>query len=520
MASSPQAAELEPERSAAAAGRFSSPFGHTSLSSSDLPSSLDEDSPEDGASVDDASPEAARDPRLLAAQTAQLMLAASSPSVFPFPVLSADAEQSLRDRGRRPREQEGRREHRAAERQGGEGLSKERRSHGERFDTSGRRTAAEEAGSLPLCTSRDCVVKGPAPMGLAEAGESLIASAAAGFDSLLASSTLPLRPTPEQEEARRTLHASRMGMLLAGDREQDPGRSLRLRSSAGVPGEDVPRRREASGECETNSARSLHADALQKAPDALSADFPQPRGDNLDSITVRPFRSEDAEAVKQLCYRHFRSLTLPSVCFWICHHSIDLLALFVIALCFISFSQVLLAGLLFFGYLLLRGVWEFEMYIRRDCQDLSDVSQSYMRGKASGFWVAERVQRDPRNPERTTRRLAGCIGLAPLQNDNKTAQLVRLVVDRSLRRQHIGSLLLNTFINYAMQQHYSVVRLYTNNLNNDSIRFAKTKGFELQQVVRRGLMRGDLLKWQKKLEAPGVTQRKSRAFNLPSSILD
>ncbi|KFH07086.1 acetyltransferase, GNAT family protein, partial [Toxoplasma gondii MAS] len=30
----------------------------------------------------------------------------------------------------------------------------------------------------------------------------------------------------------------------------------------------------------------------------------------------------------------------------------------------------------------------------------------------------------------------------------------------------------------------------------------------------------DLLKWQKKLEAPGVTQRRSRAFNLPSSILD
>ncbi|KFG28468.1 acetyltransferase, GNAT family protein [Toxoplasma gondii p89] len=519
MASSPKAAELEPEQSAAATGRFSSPWGHTSLSSSDLPSSLDEDSPEDGASVDDASPEAARDPRLLAAQTAQLMLAASSPSVFPFPVLSADAEQSLRDRGRSPREQEGRQEHREADRQGGGSLSKERRSHGESFDTPGRRTAAEEAGRLPLCASRDCVVKGPAPMGLAEAGESLIASAAAGFDSLLASSTLPLRPSLEQEEARRTLHASRMGMLLAGDRE-DPGRSLRLRSSAGLPRDDVPRSGEASGEGATNSARSLHADALQKAPDALSANFPRPRGDSPDSITVRPFRSEDAEAVKQLCYRHFRSLTLPSVCFWICHHSIDLLALFVIALCFISLSQVLLAGLLFFGYLLLRGVWEFEMYIRRDCQDLGDVSQSYMSSKASGFWVAERVQRDPRNPERTTRRLAGCIGLAPLQNDNKTAQLVRLVVDRSLRRQHIGSLLLNTFINYAVQQHYSVVRLYTNNLNNDSIRFAKTKGFELQQVVRRGLMRGDLLKWQKKLEAPGVTQRRSRAFNLPSSILD
>ncbi|PHJ19805.1 gnat family protein [Cystoisospora suis] len=244
------------------------------------------------------------------------------------------------------------------------------------------------------------------------------------------------------------------------------------------------------------------------------------RGNGQDNITVRPYRSADAEAVRRLCHRHFRSLTLPSVFFWICHHSFDLLALLIISLFFAPLQRVMLGGLMFFGYLLLRGVWEFEMYIRHDCPDLNNIKESYMRTKASGFWVAERTEVDSERSGIVKKRIVGCIGLAPLQNDNKTAQLVRLVVDRSLRRQHIGTLLLNTFINYAVQQHYTIVRLYTNNLNNDSIRFAKTKGFELQQVVRRGLMRGDLLKWQKKLEAPGVTQKKTRVSSLPSSVLD
>lgn len=127
-----------------------------------------------------------------------------------------------------------------------------------------------------------------------------------------------------------------------------------------------------------------------------------------DNITVRPYRSADAEAVKKLCHRHFRSLTLPSVFFWICHHSFDLLALFVIALFFAPLQRVLLGGLMFFGYLLLRGVWEFEMYIRHDCPDLNNIKESYMRNRASGFWVAERTEGDSR----------GCSGVTQVGNQS------------------------------------------------------------------------------------------------------
>lgn len=39
-------------------------------------------------------------------------------------------------------------------------------------------------------------------------------------------------------------------------------------------------------------------------------------------------------------------------------------------------------------------------------------------------------------------------------------------------------------------------------------------------LSRVTLFSGDLLKWQKKLEAPGVTQKKTRVSSLPSSVLD
>ncbi|CBZ51329.1 putative acetyltransferase domain-containing protein [Neospora caninum Liverpool] len=487
------AASSAPAERAAPGERDASPGGHTSLSSSDLPSSPDDDFPGEDGAADEASPDAARDPRLLAAQTAQMMLnadAALAAASFPAALGEKSAEDS-------------------------QGRERARDQLAEAGSRNLRRAAAEEAEILPLCTTGDCSAKRARSFSLA--GESLFASAAAGFDSLLGSSTF--LPLPKKEETQRHARADEL-LASAGTSVES---SLRFRGShaegpnSAEGGGAAPET--LSGENFPRAVDSLRPGLGAARQETASPEFPS-RGPCREAITVRPFRSEDAEAVKRLCYRHFRSLTVHSVCFWVCHHSIDLLALFVIALLFIPFSRVLLAGVLFFVYLLLRGVWEFEMYIRRDCQDLNNIQQSYMKSKASGFWVAERLERDPQKPERVSRRLAGCIGLAPLQNDNKTAQLVRLVVDRSFRRQHIGSLLLNTFISYALQQHYSVVRLYTNNLNSDSIRFAKTKGFELQQVVRRGLMRGDLLKWQKKLEAPGVTQRKTRTFNLPSSVLD
>ncbi|CAA9986874.1 N-acetyltransferase, putative [Plasmodium knowlesi strain H] len=95
------------------------------------------------------------------------------------------------------------------------------------------------------------------------------------------------------------------------------------------------------------------------------------------------------------------------------------------------------------------------------------------------------------------RKIVGCVGIVPFKGDNSIAQLVRMVVKKDNRRMRIGSRLLTQLENFAHEQNYQELKVFTNNLNTDSLYFVKQNGFNLSQIVRRGLMRGDLLIWSK-----------------------
>ncbi|CRH03781.1 N-acetyltransferase, putative [Plasmodium relictum] len=95
------------------------------------------------------------------------------------------------------------------------------------------------------------------------------------------------------------------------------------------------------------------------------------------------------------------------------------------------------------------------------------------------------------------RKIVGCVGIVPFKGDNSIAQLVRMVVKKDNRRMRIGSRLLIQLENFAHEQNYQELKVFTNNLNTDSLYFVKQNGFNLSQIVRRGLMRGDLLIWSK-----------------------
>ncbi|GAW82866.1 N-acetyltransferase [Plasmodium gonderi] len=96
-----------------------------------------------------------------------------------------------------------------------------------------------------------------------------------------------------------------------------------------------------------------------------------------------------------------------------------------------------------------------------------------------------------------TKKIVGCVGIVPFKGDNSIAQLVRMVVKKDNRRMRIGSRLLTQLENFAHEQNYQELKVFTNNLNTDSLYFVKQNGFNLSQIVRRGLMRGDLLIWSK-----------------------
>ncbi|GBE58778.1 GNAT family protein [Babesia ovata] len=98
--------------------------------------------------------------------------------------------------------------------------------------------------------------------------------------------------------------------------------------------------------------------------------------------------------------------------------------------------------------------------------------------------------------------ILGCVGITPYRNKSTVAQMVRLVVSKKCRNMKVGSKLLNHLENFAVGFGYTEIRVYTNNLNTAYLQFLKQNGFVIQQIVRRGFMRGDLIIWNKTLSQP------------------
>eukprot|EP01070_Trichotokara_eunicae_P003874 Trichotokara_eunicae@DN3621_c0_g1_i4.p1 len=93
---------------------------------------------------------------------------------------------------------------------------------------------------------------------------------------------------------------------------------------------------------------------------------------------------------------------------------------------------------------------------------------------------------------------------------------MRLVVSQKYRRHRIGSRLLIQLEQHAVERGYEEVRMYTNNLNTTHIKFIRQHGYDMVNLVTRGLMRGDLIQWKKclSLENGDVqTRRNSVVLN-------
>ncbi|CDR96775.1 acetyltransferase, GNAT family protein, putative [Babesia bigemina] len=112
------------------------------------------------------------------------------------------------------------------------------------------------------------------------------------------------------------------------------------------------------------------------------------------------------------------------------------------------------------------------------------------------------VLKDVLMPNCKENEILGCVGITPYRNKSTVAQMVRLVVSKKCRNMKVGSKLLNHLETFAMDFGYTEIRVYTNNLNTAYLQFLKQNGFVIQQIVRRGFMRGDLIIWNKTLSQP------------------
>ncbi|AFZ81535.1 acetyltransferase, GNAT family domain-containing protein [Theileria equi strain WA] len=285
---------------------------------------------------------------------------------------------------------------------------------------------------------------------------------------------------------------------------------------------------------------------------------------NNPSILIREITVDDSKNVCKLLFDHFRSLTIPAIVYWMVQHIHDIIAIVVINSFLLPFRNLVYFCLLFLVYLFVRARYEIENHIKHCCPDLVDVYKTYRTTKASNFWVAyftDKIANTPSIGSQTSsitpsgqvsiqsmpsispgdvrstniaeqtltpthsisensspngnkvpkddiiidkkcknNEILGCIGITPYRNRSNIAQMVRLVVSKKCRNMKVGTRLLNHLEQHALDSGYTEIRVFTNNLNTAYLHFLKQNGFEIIQIVRRGLMRGDLIIWNKVLK--------------------
>lgn len=219
------------------------------------------------------------------------------------------------------------------------------------------------------------------------------------------------------------------------------------------------------------------------------------KSESDSGFILREACMEDLPLIKNLMRRHLRSLILPAVFYWLCRHAQDFCSFFAICCCFAPLSRMLLSLSCFLLLLLIRVVLELEQYAAKGCPDLANFEIQYLKAERNRFWVAKK--------RKNGKQIIGCIGLTIHQASPQDGQLVRLVVSPGHRGVGVGSRLLSAALGYAASCRCRSIEVCANSLNASSARFLRNRQFELVQVARRNLMRGDLLRWRLSLDSEG-----------------
>eukprot|EP00915_Cephaloidophora_sp_WS-2016_P002685 GHVH01003628.1.p1 GENE.GHVH01003628.1~~GHVH01003628.1.p1 ORF type:complete len:257 (+),score=26.96 GHVH01003628.1:242-1012(+) len=209
----------------------------------------------------------------------------------------------------------------------------------------------------------------------------------------------------------------------------------------------------------------------------------------FEELSIRRYHKQDREGVLNLCHSHYKSLALPSVQYYCEKHSFEILVLLTMGFIQTTVLNVVGNFVLFGVYLYIRALLELKKYCRTNCSDLENVEAFYLSKPKAEFFVAE-----------LNGKIVACGGIRRSRfHDTKDAQILRLVVDHTVRRQRIGSRVLNTMENFAREEGYERIFLNTSNLTKAHIKFVTINEFSMTACIPRYCMRGDLLKWRKTL---------------------
>ena len=96
--------------------------------------------------------------------------------------------------------------------------------------------------------------------------------------------------------------------------------------------------------------------------------------------------------------------------------------------------------------------------------DLAHIEQSYLRRRGSNFWMAE-----------LEGQVVGCIGA--YRRDEEEVEIRRLAVDRSARRKGVASRLLDEAEEFCRDAGYARTIVWTSNHMSAAIGFLKHRGY-------------------------------------------
>ncbi|XP_014895421.1 probable N-acetyltransferase camello [Poecilia latipinna] len=191
----------------------------------------------------------------------------------------------------------------------------------------------------------------------------------------------------------------------------------------------------------------------------------------MANFKIRKYRDEDSETVKEL-FTSGMNEHLPSSFMHVLKEPLTQMLLMCTFCSLMATSQSFLLPVLAVT-LLLAGVrqmivYMFNGYIDASLKnDLSDISETYLRKNNSCFWVAE-----------SDGQVVGTVACLPAETAPGFLELKRMSVRRSHRGKGIAKALCRTVADFTRERGFSAVILYTSMVATDAQKLYEHMGYK------------------------------------------
>lgn len=191
----------------------------------------------------------------------------------------------------------------------------------------------------------------------------------------------------------------------------------------------------------------------------------------MDNIQIRKFQDEDADAVKEL-FTLGMSEHVPSSFVHLLKQPLTQMVLMCIFCALLTSSKSFLLPILAVTLCLAGArqfvVFMFNKYIETTlAKDLNNISEKYLKGKDSCFWVAD-----------SDGRIVGSVACLPAENAPGCFELKRLSVRRSHRGMGIAKALCRIVADFTRERGYRAILLQTSVVQIDAQKLYEHMGYQ------------------------------------------